>query len=447
MTTDNRMTAAAGGSSLQTRLKERFFRYAAIESQSNARVEAVPSSPGQWDLAKLLVHDLEELGLLNIHLSESCVVTAYLPSNLPESLAASAQDQGQVDAKSRAQVPKIGWVCHLDTVDVGLSPHVHPVFVPHYQGGDICQNEDKQIYISAADHPELKDCISQDLIVSDGTSVLGADNKAAIANIMCALEYLNQHPDFLHGDIYVAFVPDEEIGLRGARKLNLEKFPVDFAYTIDCCALGEVVYETFNAGSGQLTVKGVTAHPMSSKNQLVNPVLVAVDFINLLNRAETPEHTEGREGYIWVTDFHADVLNCQVSLNIRDHSKEGYEAKKAYLQEVLKMTKLKHPKAELDLQLVDVYGNIADAITDQNRQCLDNLYVALEELGIPAKTIAMRGGTDGSYLSSCGLPTPNYFTGALNFHSRCEFMPLKSVEMSCLTTLKLMEIAVRQAKN
>lgn len=412
----------------QARLKERFFRYAAVESQSKEANTEVPSTPGQWNLAKLLVQDLEELGLQEISLSEYCVLTAHLPANVYDS-----------------QIPKVGWVCHLDTVDVGLSAEVHPVFVPNYQGGDVCQNAEEQIYISADDHPELKACIGQDLIVSDGTSVLGADNKAALANVMCALEYLNQYPDFLHGDIYIAFVPGEEIGLRGVRKLDLEKFPVDFAYTIDCCALGEVVYETFNSGSAQLTVKGVTAHPMSSKNQLVNPVIVAVDFINLLNRAETPEHTEGREGYIWVTDFHSDVLNCKVNFQIRDHSKDGYEAKKAFLQEALKVTRLKHPRAELKLQLQDVYGNIADAITDQNRRCLDNLYEALAELEIPAKTIAMWGGTDGSYLSSRGLPTPNYFTGALNFHSRCEFMPLKSVEMSCRTTLKLMEIAARQA--
>ena len=430
MTTDSKTSYEVVWPNLQTRLKERFFRYAAIESQSKEASTEVPSTPGQWDLAKLLMQDLEELGLQDISLNDHCVVTAYLPSNL--------------SGEAKGKVPAVGWVCHMDTVDVGLSPHVHPVFVPNYQGGDVCQNAEEQIYISAADHPELQDYIGQDLIVSDGRSVLGADNKAAITNIMCALEYLSQHPEFKHGDIYIAFVPDEEVGLRGVRKLDLAKFPVDFAYTIDCCALGEVVYETFNAGSATLSVKGITAHPMSSKNQLVNPLMVAVDFINLLNRAEMPEHTEGREGYIWVTEFHSDVLNCQVNMHIRDHNKAGYEAKKAYLQEALKITRLKHPKAVIDLQTEDVYGNIADALNDQNRQCLDNLYEALDQLGIPANTIAMRGGTDGSYLSACGLPTPNYFTGALNFHSRCEFIPMRSIELSCLTTLKLMELAARQ---
>lgn len=433
----------------QERLKELFFRYAAVESQSRAEAEEVPSSPGQWNLARLLAQDLEALGLQDIHLSEYCVLTAQLPSNMqihtPDKLPTLVPADSEEQQKAQTNIPKLGWVCHLDTVDVGLSPEIHPVFVPNYQGGDICQQADQELYISAADHPELQDYLGQDLIVSDGSSVLGADNKAAIANIVCALEYLVQHPDFYHGDIYVAFVPDEEIGLRGVRKLDLGKFPVDFAYTIDCCALGELVYETFNAGSAELRIKGVTAHPMSAKNHLVNPLLVGVDFINLLNRAESPEHTEGREGYIWVTDFHADVLHAKLSFNIRDHSKAGYEAKKAYLQEALKLTQLRHPKAELDLQVEDVYSNIADAITDQNRQCLDNLYQAMEELGIEAKTLAMRGGTDGSYLSSQGLPTPNYFTGALNFHASSEFMPMKSVEQSCLTTLKLIEIAARPA--
>ncbi|MDO5016421.1 MAG: peptidase T [Eubacteriales bacterium] len=413
---------------LQERLIERFFRYAAIETQSKEGVEEVPSTPGQWDLAKLLAEDLKELGLEDISISDHCVVIGHLPARLQ---------------KERKNVPTIGWIAHMDTVDVALSPEVHPQLIRNYQGGDVCQNAEKNIYISVEEHPELLEHIGEDLIVSDGTSVLGADNKAAIVNIICALEVLQNHPEIEHGEIYVAFVPDEEVGLCGARKMDLSKFPVDYAYTIDCCTLGEVVYETFNAGAATLRVKGVTAHPMSSKNNLVNPLLVAVDFINLLNRGQAPEFTEGREGYIWPTDINSDVLNCVVQLNIRDHDKAGYEAKKAYLEEGLKLIRMKHPKAEIELDLRDVYGNIADAVTDENRQCIDDLYTALEELGIPAKTIPMRGGTDGSYISTQGILTPNYFTGAHNFHSRCEFMPMGAVEKSCLVTLKLMELAVR----
>ncbi|HHX18849.1 MAG TPA: peptidase T [Clostridiaceae bacterium] len=414
---------------LQKRLKERFFRYVAVESQSREGADEVPSSPGQWTLARLLMCDLEALGLQGIAINEHCVVQAHLPARLHG---------------SRKNVPSIGFVCHLDTVDVGLSPEIKPVLIRNYQGGDICQNREKHLYISVKEHPELMDYIGEDIIVSDGTSVLGADNKAAIANVMTVLEILREYPELEHGDLYVAFVPDEEIGLLGSREIDFDKFPVDYAYTIDSCALGEVVYETFNAASAELRIRGISAHPMSSKNTLVNPVMVAVDFINLLNRAETPEHTEGREGYIWVTGVRADMLNCTVSLNIRDHDRRAYEARKKYLEEALKITKLRHPKAEIELEIHDVYGNIADAVTPENRKCIDYLYRALEELQIPAKTIAMRGGTDGSYISTRGILTPNYFTGAHNFHSRCEFWPMGSAEKSCLTTLKLIELAARK---
>lgn len=421
-----------GSLQLQNRLKERFFRYAAIESQSKDGAGVVPSTEGQWKLARLLMQDLEELGLQGISLSEHGVVIAHLPARLKE---------------GRGSVPAVGWVCHMDTVDVGLSPEIHPLLISNYQGGDICQNPENNMVISADEHPELLDYIGEDIIVSDGSSVLGADNKAAIANVICALEVLHEHPEIEHGVIYIAFVPDEEIGLCGAKSMDFEQFPVDYAYTIDCCALGEVVCETFNAGSATLKIKGISAHPMSSKNNLVNPLLAAVDFINLLNRAETPEHTEGREGYIWVQEMHSDVLNCEVTMNIRDHSKAAYEAKKAYLREALKMTQLRHPKAEMELSIRDVYGNISDAVSAENRKCIDDLYTALEELGIPARTIAMRGGTDGSYISARGILTPNYFTGAHNFHSRCEFLPLGSMEKSCLTTLKLIELAQRERKS
>ena len=412
---------------MQERLIQRFCRYAAVESQS-VRSQEVPSTPGQWNLARLLAEDLAELGLRDVHVSDHAVVTAYLPARLPE---------------GHGDVPAVGWVAHMDTVDVSLSPEVHPVIVRSYQGGDVCQNAQKGIYISVKEHPELEQYIGQDLIVSDGTSVLGADNKAAIANIMVALEYLRENPDFAHGDIYIGFVPDEETGLCGARAMELDRFPVKFAYTIDCCALGELVYQTFNAGYGFLHITGVTAHPMSSKGNTLNPVLVAVDFINMLSRGETPEYTEKTEGYIWVNGISGDALHTTVNLNIRDHDKAKYEAKKEYLRACAEFLKLRYPRAKIELELHESYGNINDAISPENRGCVDYLFRAMEELDIPIQDIAMRGGTDGSYLSTQGIPTPNYFTGAHNFHAVCEFMPMGSVEKSCLTTLKLMELIAK----
>ena len=410
---------------LQDRLLYRFLRYAAITTQSKRESEIIPSTPGQWELARLLMKDSAVLGVTDITIDEHAVVIGRLPARLPD---------------DHAPVPTVGWVTHMDTVDVGMSPDIHPVIIRNYQGGDICQNEEKQIFISVQEHPELLKYIGQDIVVSDGTSVLGADDKAAVANIVTALEVLAENPDIPHGEIYVCFVPDEEIGLCGAKSMDMSRFPVEFAYTIDCCEQGELVYQTFNAGNAKLYITGVTAHPMSSKNNTVNPILIAHDFMNLLDRGETPEHTEKTEGYIWVTGIEGNQLNAVLDLNIRDHDREKYLAKKEYLKACTELMKLRHPKAKLTLEMADDYSNIKDAITPENRKCVDYLFQAMRELNIVPLDIAMRGGTDGSYISTKGIPTPNYFTGAHNFHSRCEFMPMGAVENSCRTTLKLIEL-------
>lgn len=413
---------------LQKKLQERFMRYAAVSSQSNEGAAVVPSTPGQRELAELLKKDLAELGLVDLEISEYSVLTGRLPANLPEVYHA---------------VPTVGWVTHLDTVNVCLSPDVHPQVVKNYQGGDICLNKEKQIYLTVKEHPEIERYIGDDIIVSDGTSVLGADNKAAISNIMVALETLVNDKNRYHGDIYVAFVPDEEVGLLGSKKMDLSKFPVDFAYTIDCCELGEVVYQTFNAGSADVYIKGITAHPMSAKGVLVNPALVAVDLVNSFDRMQTPEHTEGLEGFIWVNGITANVSEARVSLKIRDHNKKLYEARKQQIRDAVEFLKLRHPKAAIELTMSDTYANIEDAVREDNKKCIDFIYQAMDELGITPKTIAMRGGTDGSFISSKGILTPNYFTGAHNFHSNCEFMPMSAVEKSCLMTLKLIELITK----
>jgi len=410
---------------LQERLLARFLRYAAVTTQSKAGTGTVPSTPGQWELARMLMKDIEALGVQDIGIDDHAVVIGRLPARLPE---------------GHAPVPVVGWVTHMDTVDVGMSPDIHPVVIRNYQGGDICQNEEKQLYISVKEHPELNRYIGQDIVVSDGSSVLGADDKAAVANIVTALEVLHENPEIPHGEIYVCFVPDEEIGLCGAKSMDFSRFPVDFAYTIDCCEQGELVYRTFNAANVRLDITGVTAHPMSSKNNTVNPILIAHDFISLLDRGETPEHTEKTEGYIWVTGIQGNQLNTTVKLLIRDHDREKFEAKKEYLRACTEMMKLRHPKAKLSIEIHDDYSNINDAISPDKRKCVDYLFRAMESLGIEPKDIAMRGGTDGSFISTKGIPTPNYFTGAHNFHSRCEFMPMGAVENSCRTTLRLIEL-------
>lgn len=414
---------------LKQQLLERFLRYAAVTSQSDAKAGVVPSTPGQRQLAGLLAEELKTLGLEDIEISEYSVLTAKLPSNLPEGV----------------QAPKVGWCAHLDTVDVNLSPEVHPHVVSNYQGGDVCLNDEAGIWMRESEHPELRDYVGDDLVVSDGTSVLGADNKSAVANVMTALSIVVEE-NRPHGDIYVAFVPDEEIGLLGAKKLDVKKFPVDFAYTIDSCALGEVVYQTFNAGSATLKIQGVTAHPMSAKGVLVNPTLVATDFINMLDRGATPECTEGTEGFIWVNAMTSNASKATVSLKIRDHNHDRYEAKKTLIADAVKYLQVRHPRAKIELTMSDVYGNIADAIKPDNRACIDMLYRALEIQKIAPKTIAMRGGTDGSFISTLGIPTPNYFTGALNFHSNCEFIPMSAWEKSLKVTLTLIDLAAGTQK-
>ncbi|MCH3949844.1 MAG: peptidase T [Acidaminococcus sp.] len=404
-------------------LLRRFLRYVQIPSQSKSGVPSVPSTKSQWDMAHTLQKELTELGLTNIYLSPQCVLTAKLPSNLP---------LGQ-------KAPAIGFCTHMDTADAGLSPIVHPRVISSYDGKDIVLNREKNIVMTVKDHPELLDYIGQELVVTDGTSVLGSDNKAAVANVMTALDILVHDTSRRHGDIYVAFVPDEEVGLRGSKALELERFPVEFAYTIDCCALGEVVYETFNAGSTFVTIHGVNAHPMSAKGKLVNPTLLAVDFVNLFDRRETPECTEGKEGYLWVKSIRSNASTAEVRIDIRDHDKAGYEEKKNLILKNADVIRKREPRARIEVEETDVYANIADAMTAGNKKALDVLYSALDELSIKPNTIAMRGGTDGSYLSSKGIFTPNYFTGGLNFHSPYEFLPTASMEKSCQVTLALID--------
>jgi len=412
-------------------LVKRFLRYVKVPSQSEANGGVkVPSTESQWDMAHLLQEELNALGMADVSLSDKCVLTGYLPANLPS---------------GAPHVPAVGFCAHMDTVDVSLSPVVKPRRV-RYEGGDIVLNEKENIVMRAAEHPELAPYVGQELIVTDGTSVLGADNKAAVANVMTALATLAGDASIPHGDIYVSFVPDEECGLWGSKNMDFTKFPVAYAYTIDCCALGEVVYETFNAGSAAVTIQGVSAHPMSAKGVLVNPTLLAVDFVNLFDRSETPECTEGTEGYIWCQTIRSNPSTAVVELNIRDHDKARYEGRKRLILENIEKLQKREPRARVTYTMEDTYGNIADAVTDANRSAIDNLYEAMNRLDITPKTIAMRGGTDGSFISTKGILTPNYFTGALNFHSNCEFLPIPSLRKSYEVTMELIALACEKAK-
>lgn len=402
-------------------LVDRFLRYVSIPSQSKAGSAIVPSTPGQTELAKQLKQELIALNMQDVYLDEHSIVTAKLAGNTPHA-------------------PKIGFVAHLDTVDVALSDKINPQRVT-FTGEDILLNSEKDIWFKVAEHPELKKYLNEELIVTDGTSVLGADNKAAIAVVMTMLDQLQQQ-NCPHGDIYVAFVPDEEVGLNGAKKLDLQRFKPDFAYTIDCCELGEVVYETFNAGAVTIEIEGVSAHPMSAKNVLINPIRIANDIINCFDSCETPEHTEGKEGYFWFNDIIGNQSTTTLKMSIRDFDLTHYEARKTYIQEVISFISRKYPRAKIACQITDTYSNIANYLGD-DRRSIDLIYQSFELLGIKPNTIAMRGGTDGSALSARGLTTPNYFTGAHNFHSCFEFLPLSSFLKSFEVTMKIIELATK----
>lgn len=407
---------------MKEKLEKRFLAYLAIPSQSDNHATTVPSSPGQWDMIHRLEAELRELGLAAIHVSEFACLTAQLPAT-----------PGYED------VPAIGFCAHVDTVDVNLSPEIHPQIIRHYQGGPIPLGV-SGLSLDPEAHPELNDYIGDDIICTDGRSVLGADDKAALTSIMTALETIIQEKR-PHGDIYIAFLPDEEIGLRGAKKLELDRFPAAYAYTLDCCGLGEIVYETFNAGNAYLTIYGQSAHPMSAKGQLVNPFTIATDLAALLPPLESPENTEGTEGYYWLKSCHATPAKADIFMNIRDHDKTKYEARKQYLRHAVALLQEKYPRAKIELRIEDIYGNIKDALNAENKAAIDHLYTAMNRLGIEPKTIAMRGGTDGSYLSACGLLTPNFFTGGHNFHSPYEFIPLGPFEKACQMVLELVALA------
>lgn len=393
--------------SIREQLIERFFRYLAIESQSDAKAATLPSTPGQQRLADLLAEELRGLGLENVVVDEHATVTALKRGNRPGA-------------------PKIGFIAHLDTVDSGLSPVIRPQLL-RFEGHDLCLNRQDDIWLRVAEHPEILPWLGADIIVGDGTSVLGADNKAAIAAIMTLLADLG--PADAHGDILVAFVPDEEIGLRGAKALDLARFDADFAYTIDCCELGEVVIENFNAAGAEIVFTGVSAHPMSAKNVLVNPLLMALDLVAMFDRAETPERTEGREGYVWFTGMTADAGEARLKVMIRDFDKTRFEQRKQSLAAAAETIAARYPTGRVDCRITDTYGNILDSLGD-DRRSVDLLFAALAALDIEPKQLPMRGGTDGAALSARGLPTPNFFTGAYNFHSRFEFLPVAAFEQS-----------------
>lgn len=399
-------------------LINRFLNYVKIETTSDESSTSVPSTEGQRSFANMLAKELEEIGLQDVSLDNNGYIMATLPSNIEK------------------KVPTIGFIAHMDTSPDMSGKNVKPNIVKDYKGGDIVLNEEKNIVLSTTDFPELNDYIGHDLITTDGTTLLGADNKAGIAEIVTAMEYLINNPDIPHGTIKVGFTPDEEIG-RGADYFDVEKFNASFAYTVDGGPIGELEYENFNAASARIVIQGRSVHPGSAKNKMINSILIGTELNNMLPTNERPEYTENYEGFYHLVGFNGTIENTNMTYIIRDHSKEKFEIKKKTLQKVVDFLNYKYGDI-VNLEIKDSYYNMKEKI-EPVMYVVDIAKQAMIDIGITPKIQPIRGGTDGARLSYEGLPCPNIFTGGLNFHGKFEYISIQGMELAVKTILKIIE--------
>ena len=402
-------------------LKERFLRYVKFETRSNETSDTIPSTPSQMEFAKMLKKELEELGLENVFINKACFVTATLPSN--------------IDKKVRT----IGFIAHMDTADfnaVGISPKI----IENYDGKDIVLNEEKNIVMKVDEFPNLKNYIGKTLITTDGTTLLGSDDKSGIVEIIEAVKYLIKHPEIKHGEVKMAFGPDEEIG-RGADYFDVKEFAADYAYTMDGGAVGELEYESFNAAQAIFRIKGVSVHPGTAKGKMINAGLIAAEIISMFPKDEVPEKTEGYEGFYYLCNVEASCEDGQVIYIIRDHDREKFNAKKKFVEGIAKKINEKYLKKVVELEMKDQYYNMGEIIKD-HMYVVDIAKEAMENVGVTPLIKAIRGGTDGSKISFMGLPTPNIFAGGENFHGKYEFVALESMEKATDVIIEIIKLNV-----
>lgn len=404
-------------------LVEKFLQYVKIDTTSDSKSQSCPSSEIQWNLAKIIVKDLEEIGLVDISLDENGYIMGTLPSN------------------TQKDIPTIGFIAHMDTAPSFNGNDIKPRIIDNYDGNDIILNSDLNISMTVKDFPELKKYVNQKLIVTDGTTLLGADDKAGIVEIMTALKYLKENPTIEHGEIKIGITPDEEIG-RGANLFDVEKFGAKFAYTIDGGEVGELEFENFNAASANIVIKGRDIHPGASKNKMINAMLLAMELNDMLPANERPEYTEGYEGFFLLTNFKGTIETTEIDYIIRDHSKEKFLEKKELIENAVKYLQGKYKDTEIILTLKDSYYNMREMI-EPVYHIVDLAKNAMIEVGVKPIIKPIRGGTDGARLSFKGLPCPNIFTGGHNFHGKFEFIPIESMEQSVKVILKIVEILSR----
>ena len=404
-------------------LVNRFLNYVKFETTSCESSTSVPSTSTQMKFARFLVDELEDLGLNEVSLDDNGYVTATLPSNTDK------------------KVPTIGFIAHMDTSPDMSGLNVKPNIIKNYKGGDIVLNKEKNIILSPNDFPELNDHIGMDIITTDGTTLLGADDKAGIAEIITAMEYLIKKPEIKHGDIKIGFTPDEEIG-RGVEHFDVDKFGADFAYTIDGGPVGELEYENFNAASAQIRIQGRNVHPGSAKNKMINSLLIAQELNSMLPVHDVPEATEGYEGFYHLVNFNGTVESTSIAYIIRDHSMEKFESRKKLLTSAVNFLNEKYGNI-ISMELKDSYYNMKEKI-EPVMYVVDIAKKSMEDIGIAPIIKPIRGGTDGAGLSYKGLPCPNIFTGGLNYHGKYEYISIQGMKKAVYTILRIAELAAER---
>jgi len=405
-------------------LVERFIKYVKIDTISDPDVASCPSTAHQLDFGKMLVEEMKAMGIADAAMDSNGYVTGTIPAN------------------TDGDIPTIGFIAHMDTAPDYSGKNVKPKFVDNYDGSDIVLNKEENIVMKVVDFPELSHYVGKTLITTDGTTLLGADNKAGIAEILTAAEHIMANPDLKHGTIKIGFTPDEEIG-RGADLFDVAGFGADFAYTIDGGEIGEVEYENFNAASADIKITGVNIHPGNAKDKMVNSILVGQAFNSMMPAAQRPEHTEDREGFIHLHTFDGSVENTAMKYIIRDHDLSKFTQKKELVEKAAEYLNAKYGDGTVEVTIKDSYFNMKEKV-EPVIHIVETAVEAMEALDIEPKMVAIRGGTDGARLSYVGLPTPNIFTGGHNFHGKFEYIPVESMEASVKVITKIIELYGKQ---
>lgn len=399
---------------------ERFLRYIAIDTQSDEDSATTPSTTKQFDLARLLVEELTQMGLSDVTIDDKCYVMATLPANTSK------------------KVPVIGFISHVDTSPDMPGKDIKPQIINNYDGKAIVLNKDLGLSLDPEEFPEMNHYIGETLITTDGTTLLSADDKAGVAEIMTAINYLVNHPEIPHGTIKIGFTPDEEIG-RGVDHFDVKKFGAEFAYTMDGGGAGELEYENFNAASAKFHIQGRNIHPGYAKGKMLNAMLVAMELNAMLPVNERPEFTSDYEGFFHLTRMEGTVEKAFLQYIIRDHDKEKFASKKQLVQDVADFLNKRYRAGTVELELKDQYFNMREMV-EPVFHVVETAREAMEELGIPPRIVPIRGGTDGARLSYMGLPCPNVFAGGHNFHGKFEYVSLDSMEKACYVILKIIEL-------